>query len=493
MFRYTIISETMERVPNPLVIDIKQTVKDLSPEIVYLVHTADLAAYLFDDFDYLNNRIRENIYWFETDEELDLIIFNRIKDAAKKPIVITELSEFDFSGDVFYSCEDEKMYILNDGNLYHADLRILSRLHQKRIGLDYVVEDHWVGFDKLKITLKEIGLLDEQYNEHNYLKYLAKAEMEHALMYLYKYMWDHRPEIIYDIDSKYDNPYENLLFVENYLTSQPIYNLDINKFDEYELKYGKLPARYVYSGFHTTTGRIYCNSDKWAPLPNLPKPKRDVLLASPGHYLVEIDFKSFEYDILAQILGLPIVDDPHTEIYDRLVGVPGVPNARDVGKTINYSFIYGMAENRLADEILNKIPSLDRGFRDEFLERLREEDIFILARELDDRIKGGSRNGIIQNFFCRNIQVKKEHATLNNYISSTAADILYIKFREVLDIIGDGGNIVLQNHDSLLLNLKEEFIESDKFDQVLEKMKEPVSGIAGRIDFKYGRNWKDMV
>lgn len=491
MFRFTIISEEMERIPNPLIIEIKRTVKDLSPDIIYLVHTADYAAYLFEDFNYLDLQIRKNVYWFETDDELDRVIFGCIKDVAKKPKIITELSEFSFEGPVFYSHEDDRMFILNQDNLFHADLRILSRLHQKQIGLDYVVESDWIGFDQLKITLKEIGLLDELYNEHDYLKYLAKAELEHALLYLYRYMWDHRPEIIYDIDSRYDNPYENILFVERYLTNQPIYNLDIDKFDEYELKYGKLPARYVYTGFHTTTGRIYCHSDKWAPLPNLPKSKRDVLVAAPGHYLIEVDFKSFEYDILCQIVGIPVVADPHTDIYDRLVGFD-TPNKRDIGKTINYSFIYGMAENRLADEILNKIPELSRDFKEEFIEKLREEEIFIKAKELDEKIRNGARNGIIQNFFCRNVHYKKDHAILNNYISSTAADILYIKFREVLDLIGSNGNIVLQNHDSLLMHLKEEFIESEGFDKVLELMKEPISGITGRIDFKYGKNWKEM-
>ena len=63
-----------------------------------------------------------------------------------------------------------------------------------------------------------------------------------------------------------------------------------------------------------------------------------------------------------------------------------------------------------------------------------------------------------------------------------------------MDILDGQNKIILQNHDSILLQLSEKDIEgSNILETILEIMTRPIGGLKGRIEYKYGANWRDMV
>lgn len=485
----------MDNVPNPFVIGIKKTFTDVCGDIVYCIHGADYAAETFSDFNFSKYQINNNIFWFDTIAELEGIIVENMSKMLREVNIVTHVEEMEFSDDTFYTESNGQMYLLNQNNIYYADLRIVSKLALKKVDVNYVIEDNYFGFRHMKVLMKEIGLLDEIYDEKHYLEFLKKHDLIQCLLYLYRDIWEHRSDIPqnYNINNKYNNPYENILAVEDYLNSQRIYNIDTDKCDLYGLKYSKLPARYNFNGFYNTTGRIYCSSEDWAPLQNIPETKRDILYADKGCVFVEVDFKSFEFDILCQLIDMPVYNDPHTKTYNDYVGIPH-ENSRVIGKMINYSFIYGMNEGRLADSVIKELGIVPKDFKENFLYKLSSNVMIHKVKQLEGKLKSSTIGNMITNYFGRKIHFKKEYAVLNNYISSSASDFLYNKFRMLLEILEGNNKIILQNHDSILMQLSEKDIEhTDILEEILKIFKMPVAGINGRVEYKYGKNWGTLL
>jgi DNA polymerase I-like protein with 3'-5' exonuclease and polymerase domains len=114
-------------------------------------------------------------------------------------------------------------------------------------------------------------------------------------------------------------------------------------------------------------------------------------------------------------------------------------------------------------------------------------------REFTEQLKSSVYNSTIRNYFGRCIHFTKEHAILNNYIQSTAADFLNNKFVRLIGMLSGPNKIILQNHDSILLQMSTDAIaNTDLFERVIALFQEPISGIFGRIEYEYGKNWGEM-
>ena len=464
---------------------------NISNNIVYLIHTADLAIELFAEFEFLNSHIKDNFYWFESELECDKIINSILSVNEVVPSIIIDVRDLMMDGEVFYYEYYNTMYLLNKDKIYQADLNIISILNMKKIDSSYVIEDNFHGSHEMKVLMKENGLLDEIYSENVYINYMRDHNMVCPLLFLYRELWMNKHDYVYNYDNKFNNPYKNILLVEEYLNSELFYNIDIDKCETYGLKYDKLPAKYNFSGFYSTTGRIFCSSDKWAPIQNVKKSMRDILYADKDCILVEFDYKSFEFDIMCQLIGMEVKIDPHTFIYDKLID-KRCDNFRDIGKKINYAFIYGMNERRLAESIGMDIGNTSKEFQELFLNRLNNEEIFYKVKTFEEDLKNRVIGSTIKNFFGRDIHFKKDFAVLNNFISSTAADFLYNKFLLLVDILSGDNKILLQNHDSILIQLSNNDVEGDTVEKVMDILKSPLCGLVGRIDFEFGPDWKNL-
>jgi len=497
MQQFIIVSDTISRVTNPFVTAVSKDMPKNGSDKFFLIHTAELAASMFDSFSFTSSKIYDNVFWFEEPEDVNRIISEYISGRADyRTLVAYHHDEIDFGvGDVFYYRSGDSVFFLIE-NVVKLNINVANHLS----GEDMTVEDivdipfkKFIGFDDVKCTLKQLGYIDDYYVEKNFIEFLRKYNIESFLLLFYRDVYSRRGEFKYSLDGKYNDPHMNILLVEKMLSAVEFNDIDLAKVEELGLKFDSLPARFDYHGFYTTTGRIYCTSENYTSLQNLSKDKLCILNAEQGSNLIEFDYKTFEYDILCQIIGYPMTEDPHSEIYDRLVGLE-LPNKRDVGKKINYAFLYGMNELRMADMLINEFKIGEDGFRDSFVEKLRSEKIFNLVKDFDAELKSDLHYGVIDNYFGRNIHCKKEYAVLSNYISSTAADLVYYKMLNIADMmVHRKDKILLEKHDSILIQLSDESVESGLFERIHAYLQEPVNGIKGRIGYNYGKNWGNMI
>ena len=473
--------------------------------MIYLIHTIDKLFEYYDEseFNFLNFRVKDNVYWFMSNEDIDIIINKFIIEEKREIIVLNKLVYF--YGDVYYiNINNKDIYILNNDKIYYFDIFILGFLVNDIISIDELfinclnVYKSW----HFKIKLKEIGLLDIVYSENNFINYLSKIDMEYYLLYHYKNINNINIENKYIIENKYNNPYENILLVEEYLNRVEIYNIDIDKCEEYDLKYDKLPAKYNYSGFYSTTGRIFCNSEKWTSIQNINKNKRDILYADKDCYLIEFDYKSFEFNLLCQLIGIEeILDDPHIYTYNNLIGIEEYrtfEERRKIGKNINYSIIYGMSENKIVDYIINEFNDNNKLNKEIIIEKINNWEFIKKVKIFEKELINKINNNKILNYFGRNIHLKKDYAVLNNYISSIAADILYNKFLLIIDLLKNyntnKNKIILQQFDSILIQLEEKNIENTNlFENIIDIFNEDINNLNNKIEFKYGKDWKNVI
>ena len=282
--------------------------------------------------------------------------------------------------------------------------------------------------------------------------------------------------------------------VETYLSAlrikineQKLKNFDDNN-ELIQKVYENLQNSYVvqqYNGTDKLTGRMYVKNSKFS-LQTLSKTYREIIVAEKDCILIEFDYNYFEYFLLSQICNYKLQGDPHIHISKLIFGDE---LHRQQGKTINYAVLYGQS-------IEKTILELNLGEQEEKLTILFNEIIKPVEPLKLRLIEEYKEKGYFYNYFGRQIFPEKEHACLSNYISSTATDLFIIKLEKIIALLQSYptiNKIVLQNHDSVLLNLDIQTVEETTITEDIKTILEsPEDGIYGEVDFKYGINWKDL-
>lgn len=240
-----------------------------------------------------------------------------------------------------------------------------------------------------------------------------------------------------------------------------------------------------YKGTDKTTGRIFPSGDGYS-LQTFPHEMRTLVVADEGCYLVEFDYQHFEYSLLGQIIGFNLPGDPHLELAKLLFKDE---SKRPIAKTINYGLLYGKSLNTMITELINehKVPYT----REELIKLL--EPITKPIEELNQKLqKELEERGFITNRFGREVFPSKKFACVNNYIQATAADYIIIKIEKIKNYLeGKYPNkIVLQNHDSILINLSIKDIEkTDIALDILTILESEENSLVTKVDLKYGTSW----
>lgn len=238
------------------------------------------------------------------------------------------------------------------------------------------------------------------------------------------------------------------------------------------------------NGTDNTTGRIYVK-DNDCSLQTMAKKFRDIVIPEKGCVLIEFDYDYFEYCLLSQLCDIPRGEDPHLNL-SRLIWRDD--EHRQQAKSINYAIIYGQTLSKTIDQ-------LDIQNKEEILEKLQEllSPVEVFSRELSEKYQ---RDGYIKNYFGRILHPNKDYAILNNYIQSTASDFFIIKLQKIFELLTQYDSInkvILQNHDSVLLNLDIETVESTN---IVEEIQEILSceedDLIAHASFKYGYDWKNL-
>ena len=275
---------------------------------------------------------------------------------------------------------------------------------------------------------------------------------------------------------------------------------------------GRVHTSYSIAG--AVTGRL---SSTEPNLQNIPvrtedgRRIREAFVAENGNILVSLDYSQIELRILAHIAQIDALKqafhddlDIHAMTASEMFDVPldeMTSEIRRQAKAINFGVIYGISGFGLARN-LRISRSAAQGFIDRYFERFPG-----IKEYMDKTVKFSKENNYVETLFGRVIHTPEinakgpmagfaKRAAINAPIQGTAADIIRRAMIRVPDVIKDlPAKMLLQVHDELLFEVKEEYCEDliAKVQSIMEeaslpflKMDIPLSVDAGR-----GMNWAE--
>ncbi len=260
----------------------------------------------------------------------------------------------------------------------------------------------------------------------------------------------------------------------------------------------------------TSTGRLSSSNPN---LQNLPANDdaihsgiRKSVIAEKGYKLICSDYSQIELRVLAHFSkDKTLIEvfknngDIHTQTAVKLFGVHESMvdhNLRRMAKVINFGILYGMGYMSLAKTLGIK-KSKSKEIIDKYFERFKDVKTFI-----DNTVSEAAQKGYVETYFKRrryfaNINSSNERlasfekrAAVNAVIQGTAADIIKIamvKLHKELERLD--ARIVMQVHDELLIEAKEETAEQVK--RITKNIMENVVefDIPLSVNIKIADNW----
>ncbi len=245
---------------------------------------------------------------------------------------------------------------------------------------------------------------------------------------------------------------------------------------------------------------------------------RNAFVARPGYLLLSVDYSQIELRVLAELTGDANLkkaflagEDIHTVTATELFGDMGASEEergrlRRIAKTINFGIIYGMSAFRLAqdlgisrkqaqqyiDNYFMRYPNVRKYFDDLFVKAKESgyvETYFGRRRYLSDIDSSGRDEGYVM------------RSVGNAPLQGTAADVIKLAMihlgqklsgeklnSEKLNSIAE---MVLQVHDELVIEVKEEESERIK-NLVVDTMESAVEfDVPLKVDVSLGRTWGD--
>lgn len=279
---------------------------------------------------------------------------------------------------------------------------------------------------------------------------------------------------------------------------------------------GRLHTSYNQTG--TVTGRISSSNPNLQNIPIRTEVGREVrraFITPPGTLLLAVDYSQIELRVLAHYSEDPTLLEAFAQGQDihaaTAAAVYGIPlsevtfEQRSFAKRVNFGLLYGMGAFRLArdselslaearafiDEYFARLPKV-KAYLDSTKEQARRGPLTTLFgrrrefRALQHNAQSGSRSNEVQ---------AEERMAINMPIQGSAADIMKKAMIELHQALADsqlGGQMILQVHDELVLEVPEDEIEETArlvvgiMENTVE-LKAPL-----RANAEVGPNWRDM-
>ncbi len=496
-----------------------------------------------ESFDSVLYQILDSLINFEIKTKITIEDLELLKLSNKKVVIDDgRILEISFAKSLYY-LDLEILSFLQNKTREEVKFEILSS-----IGEHYFYNDE-PSFNNIQLLQRAFGLIDikhslpvcQNYYEHLKINYDDKYRFEIRKRNFYNHFFYQRllssghffnPSFKKGLEQKLEADF--LLFeTQKYFSNVDLYNnIDTSKYSDLNFPINKKKLVYEYQSVYTLTGRIYTKTDgKFTALQTLPKQKRDAVIAEPNCNLIEFDFSNFEFDILLQKVGFnfdKIKDiDFHLEVIqdtvppvisEKFLKFYNLNDFRAIGKQVNYSITYGMVLDKAVEILKDTLEQkfLEKGIKkdlSQYLEFFRTKllknkylskilefrDDFPQTKQLFyDFTNKTSQSNLIYNHFKRIVKVEKSHALLNNYVQSTAADFINFKIKAINNLfiknkLNSKNKILLQNHDSILLQLTFEVLSnSNVFEQIIKILESSEGDLFGRVKFGFGDNWKEL-
>lgn len=261
----------------------------------------------------------------------------------------------------------------------------------------------------------------------------------------------------------------------------------------------------------TATGRISSTEPNLQNIParmELGRLIRKVFIPEDGFVFVDADYSQIELRILAHCSG----DEELIQAYKEARDIHRITASqvfhtpfdevtdlqRRNAKAVNFGIVYGISSFGLSQDL-----SITRKEAQQYIERYFETYPGI-KRFLDEAVQHAKENGYVTTLYGRRRPIPElsssnfmqrqfgERIAMNSPIQGTAADIMKIAMIAVDRELRKNhmeSRLVLQVHDELLLETKQE--EVDKVKEILKKGMEEAAELAVPlvVDMHVGNNW----
>lgn len=273
----------------------------------------------------------------------------------------------------------------------------------------------------------------------------------------------------------------------------------------------------VHTSFNemvTTTGRLSSSDPNLQNIPVRTEFGRQIrtcfIPLDRDQVFVSADYSQIELRLLAHLSGDSHLieefcsgEDFHARTASRVFGLPVdeiTPQLRSRAKAVNFGIVYGQQAFGLAQ-------SLDIPFYEakEMIDRYFEAYPGV-RRYLDDVVAQAHEVGYAETLFGRRRYIPElkaknpaqrgfgERTAMNHPMQGTAADIIKIAMRQVIERLVDGpyhAKLLLQVHDELDLSVPEGEVEevSSMVEEIMESVVELSVPLV--VDISHGRNWAE--
>ena len=269
-----------------------------------------------------------------------------------------------------------------------------------------------------------------------------------------------------------------------------------------------------YNQTATATGRL---SSSEPNLQNIPirteegRRIREAFIPEEGWVLLGADYSQIELRILAHLSADPTLieafrreEDIHTRTACEVFGVGPdevTPEMRREAKVINFGIIYGMSPYGLSKE-LGVEPKVAARYIEDYFRRYQGVKAFI-----EGVISEAKKRGYVTTLFGRRRPLPEinssnrtarqfaERTAINTPVQGTAADLIKMAMVNIYRRIRKEGlqaKLIIQVHDELILEVKEEEMERAK-----GMVKEEMEGVSElrvplKVEISAGKNWGEI-
>ena len=261
----------------------------------------------------------------------------------------------------------------------------------------------------------------------------------------------------------------------------------------------------------TATGRISSTEPNLQNIPmrtELGRSIRKVFIPKDGYVFVDADYSQIELRVLAHMSGdckliaaFNADEDIHAITASQVFGVP----IEDVdalmrrnAKAVNFGIVYGISAFGLAED-LNISRKEASDYIDSYFATYPDVKKFI-----DDSVENAKKTGMTKTMFGRIRQIPElsssnfmqrsfgERIAMNSPIQGTAADIIKIAMIKVADRLKKENcesSLILQIHDELLIETKEDEVPLVKKILVEEMMNAAKLSVPLSVGASVGKTW----